>query len=345
MQQVFEGCEIEKASIDEQYIDLSELVRNVIIDRYPFLKNTPENELDSELPDPPVITWADKGNLIPNDEELDDEGNIKDDSEINNNWQDVAISIGAEIVAKARKEMFDKLEYTCSAGISKNKILAKLCSTYKKPNDQTILRESAVKRFLSPLKFQKIRSLGGKYGEAIANKYDANTISDLWKISLEEMQNQLGEESIWIYNTIRGENYDEVKEKIMNKTMLASKSLRPSVSKIGDVKHWLKILSSELSQRLKEMRSEPGKESIWPKSIVLSMNPLYMTSRSHQAVFPYSKELGPELILKSAEKLLKEFISGAKYSNKNISQDSRLDYEINKIALSFSGLSVIEAVS
>ena len=34
MQEIFVGCEIEKASIDEQYIDLTELVRNKILERY-----------------------------------------------------------------------------------------------------------------------------------------------------------------------------------------------------------------------------------------------------------------------------------------------------------------------
>lgn len=45
---------------------------------------------------------------------------------------------------------------------------------------QTILRNDAISSFLRPLKFTKIRSLGGKLGNAIAQEYDAATVGDLW---------------------------------------------------------------------------------------------------------------------------------------------------------------------
>lgn len=311
--------------------------------RYPFVRQLPPDKtLDDALPEPPIISFADVGNIIPASSEQDADGNAIDDEDIKTTWEDVALHIGAELVAAARKSMFEKLSYTCSAGISHNKILAKICSAYKKPDSQTILRRSAVDSFLSPLRFQKIRSLGGKFGEALAAHYDAATVSDLWKVPLSEMQRQFGEESIWIYNTIRGINSDEVKERVMTKSMLASKSFRPTIRTVGEARHWLKILSSELSQRLKEMRGEEGKKTMWPKSIVLSLNQLYQPSRSHQATFPYSAVFGPELIQKHAEKLLREFV---KCDTREMPDGHSLGYEVNKLALSFSGLATVEAVS
>lgn len=280
--------------------------------------------------------------MIPTSSEKSADGDIVADEEMQTTWEDVAIQIGAQLVAEARKTMFEKIGYTCSAGISHNKILAKLCSAYKKPDDQTVLRRAAVDSFLGPMSFQKIRSLGGKFGEALAAHYDAATVSDLWKVPLGEMQRQFGEESIWIYNTIRGINSDEVKERVITKSMLASKSLRPPISSVGEVRHWLKILSSELSQRLKEMRGEEGKKTMWPKSIVLSMNQLYQSSRSHQGAFPYSNSFGPELIQKYAEKLLREFV---RCDTKEMPDEHKLGYDVNKLALSFSGLATVEAVS
>ncbi|TIC03754.1 DNA/RNA polymerase [Wallemia mellicola] len=341
MQEIFVGCEIEKASIDEQYIDLTELVRNKILERYPFLKQLPPDKtLDDVLPEPPIISFADVGNVIPTSSEKGSDGEIIADEEMQTTWEDVAIQVGAQLVAEARKIMFEKIGYTCSAGISHNKILAKLCSAYKKPDDQTVLRRDAVDSFLGPMSFQKIRSLGGKFGEALAAHYDAATVSDLWKVPLGEMQRQFGEESIWIYNTIRGINSDEVKERVITKSMLASKSLRPPINTVGEVRHWLKILSSELSQRLKEVRGEEGKKTMWPKSIVLSMNQVYQSSRSHQGAFPYNNSFGPELIQKHAEKLLKEFV---RCDTKEMPDEHKLGYDVNKLALSFSGLATVEA--
>lgn len=45
---------------------------------------------------------------------------------------------------------------------------------------QTILRNDAISGFLRPLKFTKIRSLGGKLGASIAQEYEAATVGDLW---------------------------------------------------------------------------------------------------------------------------------------------------------------------
>lgn len=80
-------------------------------------------------------------------------------------------------------------------------MLSKLCSAFKKPRAQTVLRTSAVAGFLRPMKFQKvslaslrtiftsqadrqpfflqIRFLGGKLGDTIAAEYGAETVGDL----------------------------------------------------------------------------------------------------------------------------------------------------------------------
>ncbi|TIA98724.1 hypothetical protein E3P94_02494 [Wallemia ichthyophaga] len=343
MHDYFPNSEIEKASIDEQYIDLTEMVRGKIIERYPFIAHLPPDKtLDDALPYPPIISFAGLGNLVSTREEEDDDKreHCYTDTDTQPSWSDVALQIGAEAVSGMRRAMYEQLSYTCSAGISHNKILAKICSAWKKPDAQTILRQTAVNNFLAPMRFQKIRSLGGKFGETLAAHYDAASVSDLLTVPLSEMQRHFGEESIWIYNTIRGVNSDQVTQRVMTKSMLASKSFRPTVKTVGEIRHWFKILSSELSQRLKEMRGEQDKRTMWPKSIVLSINQLYQPSRSHQSPFPYNAAFGPELIQKHAEKLLREFVAS---EMKDIPNEHRLGYEVNKLALSFSGLAAVEA--
>lgn len=54
-------------------------------------------------------------------------------------WDDVGMAIAAEIVNGIRGEVEKKLGYTCSAGVAQNKMLAKLGSGYKKPNQQVRL--------------------------------------------------------------------------------------------------------------------------------------------------------------------------------------------------------------
>jgi DNA polymerase eta len=92
------------------------------------------------------------------------------------------------------------------------------------------MRRAAIPAFLNPMQFTKIRFLGGKLGDAMAKEYEAKTVADmLWVlirkssdpssirnmlklnysgVSLEEMQRKFGDESIWVYNILRGIDYN-----------------------------------------------------------------------------------------------------------------------------------------
>jgi len=54
-------------------------------------------------------------------------------------WDDVIMFLAAEMIGEIRREVEEKLGYTCSAGIAKNKMLAKLAAGWKKPNQQVCL--------------------------------------------------------------------------------------------------------------------------------------------------------------------------------------------------------------
>ncbi|BGP48674.1 N-acetyltransferase eso1 [Rhodotorula kratochvilovae] len=63
---------VEKASIDESYLDLTLPVRALLLERYPALANAPSGNLDEPLPAPASlgvttegIAWAELGNLVP----------------------------------------------------------------------------------------------------------------------------------------------------------------------------------------------------------------------------------------------------------------------------------------
>lgn len=64
---------------------------------------------------------------------------------------------GALIAEEIRKNLFDKLKIKCCAGISHNKLLAKLVGSMNKPNNQTILVSIYDEEFMrSLLKLNKI---------------------------------------------------------------------------------------------------------------------------------------------------------------------------------------------
>ncbi|KAK7024244.1 N-acetyltransferase eso1 [Paramarasmius palmivorus] len=188
-------------------------------------------------------------------------------------WHDVALSIAAEMMNKVREAITENLGYTTSAGIARNRFLAKLAASYKKPYSQTVLRNAAIPNYLKPLPFQKIRFLGGKFGEAIAKDYDVSTVADLLPVSLVKEKSAVIQEPPEAYH----------------------ESVRcPSLD------------TSTLTLRLNDARKV--NQNLWPKTLVLHARQGYEAFQSKQAPFPFSLEVTVDLIATAGNKLWKDLV-------------------------------------
>ncbi|THV02836.1 DNA/RNA polymerase, partial [Dendrothele bispora CBS 962.96] len=337
MKESLPDAEIERASIDEAFIDFTKPVRQVLLQRYPFLAEAPANApdgLDTPLPPPPAIDWGSRSNIIPINPE--DSNATPSSSTAQHTWHDIALSIAAEMMHATRTNIETKVGYTTSAGISRNKFLAKLCASYKKPNSQvgthcstTVLRNDAIPNYLRPMAFQKIRFLGGKLGKALAEEYDVSTVQELLAVSLEEIQAKFGENAIWVYELLRGIDRTEVKEKsVVNKSMLASKNLQKPITKPQDGQHWIRVLAAELALRLNDARKT--NPQLWPKTLVLHTSRHYQNTRSKQAPFPFAREVTVDLIASAGNRLWKELVGNA------------APIKITNVSLAFTGIEIAE---
>ncbi|RDH33581.1 hypothetical protein BDQ94DRAFT_143365 [Aspergillus welwitschiae] len=239
---------LEKASVDEVFIDLSSLVHGVLLQRYPELRAELQgDDRVTPLPVPPTtaLEWNSEDCLV----DLDENETEVDDPD----WDDIAMLIGSEIVRSVRAAVWDRLQYTCSAGVAKNKMMAKLGSSCNKPNKQTIVRNRAVQRFLGGYKFTKIRMLGGKLGDQVTAMFGTEQVSDLLKVSLEQFRAKLDDDTAtWLYGIIRGEDKSEVNSRTQIKSMLSAKSFRPSINSVDQADKWLSIFAADIFGRLVE---------------------------------------------------------------------------------------------
>ncbi|KAI0806104.1 hypothetical protein BC629DRAFT_1732729 [Irpex lacteus] len=370
--------EVEKASIDEAFIDFTHPVREEILKRYPYLATVPPDApdgKDSPLPPPPPTSWDKLSTVIPinppppepkvedaaEEEQISRAGDIKavdgeddvsqsqveaesenvqpdwndpiEEDDSPNTWHDVALSIAAELMGRIRQDIFTKLGYSTSAGIARNKFLAKLTASYRKPNGQSILRNAAIPNYLKPMPFQKIRFLGGKLGEALAQEYDVSLVRDLHSVSLDEMQRKFGEESIWVWEILRGIDRTEVKEKPpITKSMLASKNLPHPITQASQGQHWIRVLAAELALRLREARETIP--ALWPKSIVLHVRQSYDSFRSKQAPFPFTRDITVDGIANAGDKLWKELVG--------TDSTRKAPLKVTNLSLSFSGIESME---
>ncbi|KAI9682670.1 MAG: DNA-directed DNA polymerase eta rad30 [Trizodia sp. TS-e1964] len=289
---------VEKAGIDEVFLDLSAQVYSTLLERYPELQGpAPYDDPSENLPAPPnaPLEWE-------NDSVVGLETLALNHGKLDTDWDDIAISIGSEIVRFVRASIKKHLKYTCSAGISNNKMISKLGSAYNKPNQQTVVIGRATEHFLKDIKLTKIRNLGGKLGARIANVFKTESIQDLLQVELEQLKREFGEESgAWIYETIRGVDLSEVTPRTQIKSMLSAKSFRPAVNSPEVAAKWLRIFVADIFSRLVEEGILENKRR--PKTMALHHRQRGHT-RSRQLPIPLRKVIDEIMLFELAQSLL-----------------------------------------
>ncbi|KAK6336181.1 DNA-directed DNA polymerase eta rad30 [Orbilia brochopaga] len=333
-----ENCpKVEKASVDESFLDLSNMVYERLIERYEEELGVVDGEIVApygdtteklRLPEVASVEWTDS-HLV----DLDD-GEDAEEEAID--WDDIAMGLAAEIVSDIRKQVRDRLRYTCSAGIARNKMLAKLGSGYKKPNQQTVVRNRAVTQFLSNMKFTSIRNLGGKLGSEVANVFGTESVSEVLSIPLETFKGKLGDDTgTWLYKTIRGIDTTEVITRTEIKSMLSAKSFNPQITRLEQGESWLKVFCADIASRVNEEAEDPE----YPEDDAPASQPIHLrrpktmtlhhrykqTTKSRQAPIPLGKAFDEDLLLPIAKQLLRQ-----------IEQEGRC-WPCNNLSLSVGG--------
>lgn len=291
---------VEKASVDEVFLDLSSQIHSILLERYPEISGpAPYDDPTEFLPRPPstALDWNTDA-LV----DLDSSETEDDDPD----WDDIAILLGSEIVRSVRSAIRERLKYTCSAGIARNKMIAKLGSAHKKPNQQTIVRNRAVQQFMGGFKFTKIRNLGGKLGDEVVNKFGTDQVKELLAAPIEQLKSKLGDDTgTWVYHIIRGEDSSEVNARTQIKSMLSAKSFRPTINTSEQAVRWLRIFVADIQSRLVEEGVLENKRR--PK--VLSLHHRQGAQmRSRQASIPSGRPIDEDLLFDIAKNLLGQVI-------------------------------------
>ncbi|MCJ1276667.1 DNA-directed DNA polymerase eta rad30 [Puttea exsequens] len=291
---------VEKASVDEVFLDLSAQVHSVLLERYPEISGPPPYDDPTELlsrPPTTVLDWNTDA-LV----DLDSAETEDDDPD----WDDIAILLGSEIIRSVRATIREELKYTCSAGIARNKMIAKLGSAHKKPNQQTIVRNRAVQRFMDDLKFTKIRNLGGKLGDDVVAKFATDQVKELLRIPIEQLKSKLGDDTgSWVYHIIRGEDSSEVNSRTQIKSMLSAKSFRPTINTSEQAVRWLRIFVADIMSRLVEEGVLENKRR--PKTLNLHHRQ-GAQMRSRQAPIPTGRSIDEALLFDTAKSLLGQIV-------------------------------------
>ncbi|KAK9791346.1 hypothetical protein WJX73_002907 [Symbiochloris irregularis] len=214
----------EKASIDEVYMDVTAIVDAEMRSR----NGVPLQSVDS-------FAW---GGIVLGGGPL----------AVHNEF-DRRLAVGACIACRLRGAVFDKLDFTCSAGVAGNKLLAKVASAMNKPNQQTVVPPRAVASLMKDLPLKKLRNFGGKLGEQLG-VLGCTTAGEVAALPHAKLVDAFGAARTHsILEAVAGRSTESVEVKDKPQSMLACKSFEPTSSKEG-ITRWINILAEELASRM-----------------------------------------------------------------------------------------------
>jgi DNA polymerase-4 len=107
--------------------------------------------------------------------------------------------------AEIRARIFDETGLTASAGISYNKLLAKLASDRRKPNGQFVVTPAMGAAFVEALPVGKLHGVGPVTADKM-NRLGIFTGADLRRQSLALLQRHFGKSGSWYHAIARGED-------------------------------------------------------------------------------------------------------------------------------------------
>ncbi|KAF4552553.1 impB/mucB/samB-like protein 2 [Elsinoe fawcettii] len=295
--------QIERAGIDEAFIDLSSLVHDKLLAHFPELAEC--NEPGSQLPPAAIeLDWSDEELLY-----------RQDVTQVEFDWDDIALYIANDLMRELRQRMFKRMRYTTSAGIAKNKVVAKLLASHRKPNGQSVLLNRHVPRFLDTKAATTFWGLKGDLGRRLTQAFGTSKVRQLLKVPLPEMQSQVGtEEGLWIYQLLRGHDPAEVSQRTRLQSMIATKMFIPNLETTTQAIGWLQVFAADLANRLADDIAFSGE--MRPRTLTLGHSTDYRSkkpARTRQAPMHFAGVLTSDIILAQATELLNQASSDADF--------------------------------
>ena len=191
-----------------------------------------------------------------------------------------------DIAKEIRKRIFDETGLTGSAGISFNKMLAKIASDWRKPNGQFAITPDQVEAFVLDLPVRKIWGVGPKSAEKFARE-GIRTCRDLQRFTLPELVRRHGKWGQELYRLCRGQDDRPVDPNQLRKSLSNECTFAQNLTTLDECREQMKTLVDELRQ---EVRLKAGDRTIHKAFVKIKFADFTRTTR--ECVNP---DPGPEV--------------------------------------------------
>ena len=171
---------------------------------------------------------------------------------------------GREIAETIRADIFCETGLTASAGVSPNKLVAKIASDWNKPNGQFVVPPSQVEAFMKELPARKIWGIGPKTAARL-QKEGIETCADLQALDRGELIYRFGSFGMDLFQLCRGIDERPVQSNRIRKSMSNERTFSENLTSLSECTEALERQHEELMDDLKSSAPDRAVAKVFVK--------------------------------------------------------------------------------
>ncbi len=156
---------------------------------------------------------------------------------------------GAAIAREIRAQIFEETQLTASAGISTNKLIAKIASDWHKPNGQKEVTPQEIPAFIAALPVGRLWGVGGKMREKLS-AIGVETCGDLQKFDQIELLRRFGKWGLELWSLCRGIDQRPVSPDRTRKSVSSETTFSKDIQELTALVPPLRTMVAGLSEDL-----------------------------------------------------------------------------------------------
>lgn len=159
------------------------------------------------------------------------------------------------IAEDIRKKIFEKTGLTASAGISCNKLIAKMSSDLRKPNGQFTIAPHQVAEFIAKVPVEKLWGIG-KVTAARLHEMGIKTCLDMQGYTRSELIHLMGKFGDALYDFCRGIDEREVETEYERKSLGTEETFDRDIASFEEMKEHVVRMVGEIKEHLESYQDK-----------------------------------------------------------------------------------------